>query len=120
MLPLSGSSSPASILSRVVLPAPLGPARPTRSRSSICQLTASRSTRSPNDLLRFESWIIGEEPSPGLGPDFTAEVTILAQPEGQPLTADGVQDRRRRRVVRLSGQPCPKESRRAVSVNALV
>ncbi len=56
--PLSGSSSPASIFSIVVLPAPLGPQRATRSRSSICQVTASSSTRSPKDLDREESWII--------------------------------------------------------------
>ena len=37
---------------RVVLPAPFGPLRPTRSRSSICQLTDPSSTRSPNDFVR--------------------------------------------------------------------
>src|SRR5262245_51491007 len=58
--PRSGSSRPASILSSVVLPAPLGPLRPTRSRSSICQLTVSRSTRSPNDLLSAANWIISQ------------------------------------------------------------
>src|SRR5260221_7857069 len=57
IVPPSASSRPASILRSVVLPAPLGPLRPTRSRSSICHVTASRSTRSPNDLEREESWI---------------------------------------------------------------
>src|SRR3954466_2876826 len=55
--PPSGSSMPARILSSVVLPAPFGPLRPTRSRSSICHVTASSRTRSPKDLLRDESCI---------------------------------------------------------------
>ncbi len=59
IVPPSGSSRPASIFSRVVLPAPFGPASPTRSRSSICQLTESRSTRSPKAFVRETSWITG-------------------------------------------------------------
>ena len=55
MLPLSGSSNPASIFSSVVLPAPLGPHNPTRSPDVICQVTSSRSTRSPNDLVMADS-----------------------------------------------------------------
>src|ERR1044072_2006185 len=55
--PESASSSPASIFSSGVLPAPLGPHRPTRSPSPLCQVTCSSSVRSPNDLLRSESWI---------------------------------------------------------------
>ena len=39
MLPASGSSSRASIFSSVVLPAPFGPHRPTRSPSPICHVT---------------------------------------------------------------------------------
>src|SRR5262245_41498600 len=57
MAPLSGSSKPAIMRSSVVLPAPFGPHKPTRSPSSICQVTASRRTRSPKDFVRFESWI---------------------------------------------------------------
>ena len=56
-MPPSGSSRPASILSSVVLPAPFGPQRPTRSRSPTCQVTWSSSVRSPNDfrdLLKLE------------------------------------------------------------------
>ena len=53
--PLSGSSSPAIILSSVVLPAPFGPHSPTHSRSEICHVTLSSRTRSPNDLVRPES-----------------------------------------------------------------
>ena len=45
--PASGSSSPAMILSRVVLPAPFGPQRPTQSPSEICQVTFSNNARSP-------------------------------------------------------------------------
>src|SRR6185295_13214700 len=58
MAPESGSSRPAIILSRVVLPAPFGPQRPTRSRSVICHVTWSKSTRSPKVLVRSESWIM--------------------------------------------------------------
>ena len=50
-----GLLEPAIIFSSVVLPAPFGPLRPTRSPSSICQLTESRRTRPPNDLEREES-----------------------------------------------------------------
>src|SRR3954469_24964259 len=57
MPPESGSSMPASILSSVVLPAPFGPHRPTRSPSPICHVTWSSRTRSPNDFVRSESWI---------------------------------------------------------------
>src|SRR5438094_2305926 len=56
--PESGSSSPAIMRRSVVLPAPFGPQRPTRSLSVICQVTSSSSTRSPNDLVRFDSWIM--------------------------------------------------------------
>src|SRR5688572_32599035 len=59
MAPESGSSSPASILRSVVFPAPLGPHKPTRSPSPICHVTCSSSVRSPNDLVRSESWITG-------------------------------------------------------------
>src|SRR5437773_6810303 len=38
----------------VVLPAPFGPHRPTRSRSVICQVTLSSKTRSPNDFVRLD------------------------------------------------------------------
>src|SRR5437773_3519912 len=58
MAPRSGSSSPPIMRSSVVLPAPFGPHRPTRSPSSICQVTASRSTWSPNALVRLDSWIM--------------------------------------------------------------
>src|SRR5687768_6923614 len=54
MTPVSGSSRPASILSSVVLPAPFGPHKPTRSRSPTCHVTCSRSTFSPNALVT--SW----------------------------------------------------------------
>ncbi len=53
--PESGSSSPAIIFSSVVLPAPFGPQRPTRSRAVICHVTWSSSTRSPNVLVISES-----------------------------------------------------------------
>src|SRR5687768_7925167 len=55
--PESGSSSPASILRSVVLPAPFGPHRPTRSPSPICHVTRSNSVRSPKDLVSSASWI---------------------------------------------------------------
>ena len=55
IVPASGSSNPASIFSSVVLPAPFGPHRPTRSPAVICQVTSSRSTRSPNDFVIEES-----------------------------------------------------------------
>ena len=57
MAPASGSSRPASIFSSVVLPAPFGPHRPTRSPCEICQVTSSSRTRSPKDFVREESWI---------------------------------------------------------------
>src|SRR5688500_4922406 len=50
MLPPSGSSSPASMRRSVVLPAPLGPARPMRSCFLTCQDTSSNRTRSPYRL----------------------------------------------------------------------
>src|SRR5512134_170870 len=56
MLPSSGSSRPASILRSVVLPAPFGPHSPTRSPAEICQVTSSKRTRSPKDLVMEESW----------------------------------------------------------------
>ena len=56
--PRSGSSRPASIRSSVVLPAPFGPQRPTRSPSSTCQVTSSSRTRSPKAFVRPESWIM--------------------------------------------------------------
>ena len=55
MRPLSASSMPAIIFNSVVFPAPFGPLKPTRSPSSICQLTESRRTRPPNDFEREES-----------------------------------------------------------------
>ncbi len=57
-LPESASSMPAKIFSSVVLPEPFTPQRPTRSPSDICQVTLSKSTRSPKDLVREEIWII--------------------------------------------------------------
>src|SRR5918993_1409256 len=62
--PESGSSSPASILSSVVLPAPFGPHRPTRSPSPICHVTWSMSVRSPKDFVSSESWITILEETP--------------------------------------------------------
>src|SRR5688572_16299759 len=59
MLPLSGSSSPASMRRSVVLPAPLGPARPMRSRFLTCQDTSSNRTRSPYLLCSPSTWITG-------------------------------------------------------------
>ena len=56
-LPLSASSRRARILRRVVFPAPFGPQRPTRSRSPMFQVTFSRRTRSPKDLVSSDSWI---------------------------------------------------------------
>ena len=41
--------------SKVVLPAPFGPARPTRSPAVICQVTRSSRTRSPKDFVRLVS-----------------------------------------------------------------
>jgi hypothetical protein len=45
--PSSASSSPAAIRSRVVLPAPLRPIRPTRSPGATCRSTPRNSTRAP-------------------------------------------------------------------------
>ncbi len=45
--PVSGSSRPASMRRSVVLPEPLGPERPMRSRFLTCQDTSSKRTRSP-------------------------------------------------------------------------
>src|SRR5690606_12403178 len=53
--PLAGSSRPASILRRVVLPAPFGPHRPTLSRPESCHVTDSSRTRSPNALVTPDS-----------------------------------------------------------------
>ena len=80
--PLSASSSPAIIFSSVVFPAPFGPARPTRSPSSICQLTASRRTRPPNDFESEESWITGVGPL-GFEPKETGKRAILAHACGR-------------------------------------
>src|ERR1700731_1137516 len=62
MAPESGSSSPAIILSSVVLPAPFGPHRPTRSRGVICHVTWSSRTRSPYDFVSSDSWIMPWQP----------------------------------------------------------
>src|SRR5687768_2977119 len=64
MAPSSGSSSPASIFSSVVLPAPFGPQRPTRSPSPICHVTPSSSVRSPKALVSAESCITADCASP--------------------------------------------------------
>ena len=58
MEPESGSSIPAIIFSSVVLPAPFGPQRPTRSRATICHVTPLNNTRSPNVLVSSKSWIM--------------------------------------------------------------
>src|SRR5262245_56873975 len=58
IVPSSGSSIPASILSSVVLPAPFGPDRPMRSRFLTCHDTSSSRTRSPYRLVRPSTWII--------------------------------------------------------------
>src|SRR5687768_17353233 len=50
MVPASGDSSPAMIFSSVVLPAPFGPIKPTRSPSPIVRDTFSNSIRTPNVL----------------------------------------------------------------------
>src|SRR4029453_13640737 len=91
MPPESGSSNPASILSRVVLPAPFGPQRPTRSRSPICHVTWSNRTRSPKALWGWGSWIMGPsdrtEPPIVLAPSPAAGSRL---DDGQPGPA-GVQ-----------------------------
>src|SRR5437588_11490332 len=50
MVPSSGSSRPASRLSNVDLPAPLGPTSPMRSCSSIWKLTPAKIRSAPNDF----------------------------------------------------------------------
>ena len=57
IVPLSGSSNPASMRRSVVLPAPFGPQSPTRSSSETCHDTRSSRTRSPKRFVRPESWI---------------------------------------------------------------
>ena len=52
MVPLSGSSSPMSILNSVVLPAPLGPMTPTMPLRGSVNDRSSMSTRSPKPLVR--------------------------------------------------------------------
>ena len=47
--PASGASTPARIRNRVVLPAPLGPTMPTRSRPSTASDTPSSTTWPPNE-----------------------------------------------------------------------
>ena len=73
MAPESGSSSPAIILSSVVLPAPFGPHRPTRSRGVICHVTWSSRTRSPYDFVSSDSWIMPWQPLLGGGVSLFAE-----------------------------------------------
>ncbi len=48
--PLSGRTSPMSILSRVVLPAPFGPTSPMRSLSSTLMVTFLRTSLGPKDF----------------------------------------------------------------------
>src|SRR6266704_5830440 len=50
IVPSSGSSRPASRLSNVDLPAPLGPTSPIRSCSSIWKLTPAKTRSAPNDF----------------------------------------------------------------------
>src|SRR5438309_9451690 len=50
MLPLSGASEPASTLSSVVLPAPLGPTIPTASAGLRARVTPSSTASAPKRL----------------------------------------------------------------------
>ena len=63
--------------SSVVLPAPFGPQRPTVSRSDTCQVTSSRRTLAPNDLVTDDSWIIANGgPSGGDSPRWAGTVPV--------------------------------------------
>src|SRR5271154_3856182 len=52
ILPEVGESTPSTMLMVVVLPAPLGPSRPTISPAPTSKLTSSTAFRSRNDLHR--------------------------------------------------------------------
>src|SRR5262245_4304847 len=55
MLPALGASSPASIASSVVLPAPFGPITACTSAANKSRSTRSTATRPPNRLLRLDA-----------------------------------------------------------------
>src|SRR5450631_111096 len=59
-LPYSSVSSPARVLSSVVLPVPLAPTSPARSFEVISQFRFSKSSLWPKRLPAPESWIIAE------------------------------------------------------------
>ena len=115
--PESGSSRPASILSRVVLPAPFGPLSPTRSRSSICQLTASSSTRSPKVLLMEESWIIQEG---GDACNFSTAVAIETASRDAAVHGKRQRhfERQRFRYFSQEGSGCHRAVTRSASVSS--
>ena len=56
-LPAVGLTSPSSIRSVVVLPAPLGPRKPTIRPSSTVKDRSSTASTSPKRLVRFETSI---------------------------------------------------------------
>src|SRR5690242_8461669 len=59
IVPSSGSRRPASRLSRVDFPAPLGPTSPIRSYSSIRKLTSAKMRSAPNDFPTCMTLTIG-------------------------------------------------------------
>src|SRR5512137_1821426 len=56
--PASTSASPMRIRQRVVLPAPLGPTRPTRWPRVMCHVRSRNTVWAPNDLLASSIWIM--------------------------------------------------------------
>src|SRR5512136_575343 len=56
--PASTSISPMRMRQRVVLPAPLGPTRPTRWPRVMCHVRSRNTVWAPNDLLASSSWIM--------------------------------------------------------------
>src|SRR5262245_46141233 len=96
MVPSSGSSSPASILSSVVLPAPFGPDSPMRSLFLTCHDTSSSRTRSPYRLVRPSTWIMGSGGADGSGGRQAQEVqagplqhrAVLGLHEVEPVLVD--------------------------------
>src|ERR1700744_2554582 len=67
--PSSGSSSPIIMRKRVVLPAPLGPTRPTFSPGLSWKDASTKTSCLPYCLLMLEREIIGHEPSSGMRPE---------------------------------------------------
>src|SRR5271165_4083179 len=88
MLPWSGVSLPASILSKVVLPEPFIPTRPIRSCGSTRKAAPSKMSSAPYDLLTWSTMSID------IAPLVYARLPSAASRESDQLLVGSGVDRR--------------------------